>query len=98
MSEILENNEAEEPTVIELEDDEGRKISFELLDYIEYDGSAYIVLLPEEDEEDDGQVVILQVEEYEDGTEGYVSVDDDMVEAVYEIFKERNTDKFDFDD
>ena len=61
-------------------------------------GSAYIVLLPEEDEEDDGQVVILQVEEYEDGTEGYVSVDDDMVEAVYEIFKERNTDKFDFDD
>ena len=39
-----------------------------------------------------------QVEEYEDGTEGYVSVDDDMVEAVYEIFKERNTDKFDFDD
>ena len=30
--------------------------------------------------------------------EGYVSVDDDMVEAVYEIFKERNTDKFDFDD
>ena len=98
MSEILENNEAEEPTVIELEDDEGRKISFELLDYIEHDGSAYIVLRPEEDEEDDGQVVILQVEEYEDGTEGYVSVDDDMVEAVYEIFKERNTDKFDFDD
>ena len=48
MSEILENNEAEEPPVIELEDDEGRKISFELLDYIEHDGSAYIVLLPEE--------------------------------------------------
>ncbi len=98
MSEILENNETEEPTIIELEDDDGQKISFELLDYIEYDGSAYIVLLPEDDEDDDGQVVILEVEEYDDDTEGYVSVDDDMVEKIYEVFKERNADRFDFDD
>ena len=70
MSEILENNELEEPTIIELEDDDGRKINFELLDYIEY----------------------------EDDTEGYVSVDDDMVGKIYELFKERNSDKYDFDD
>ena len=88
--------------IIILSDENGEDVEFEFLDLIEYDSEEYIVLLPvaEEDEEEDGQVVILKVESTEnEDEESYVSVDDeDVLNAVFDMFKEKFKDEFNFVD
>ena len=73
------------------------------MDLIEYDNEEYVVLLPitEEGEEDEGEVVILKVEDtdQESNEESYVSVEDEEVlNQVFEIFKEKFKDEFNFID
>lgn len=85
--------------VIRLNDEEGNEVNFEFLDLIELDGEEYVVLLPIE--EDSDEVVILKVEDSEDDEEmeNYVSVDDeDTLNQVFEIFKEKFKDEFNFID
>lgn len=98
-----ENYEGEElDNVVILNDEEGNEVRFEFLDLVELDDEEYVVLLPitEEGEEDEGEVVILKVEDSEDDDEeSYVSVDDeDILNRVFDIFKERFKDDFDFVD
>ena len=97
-----EENFEEIDNVIVLNDENGNEVQFEFLDLIGYDSEEYVVLLPveEDDEDDDGEVVILKVEETEnEDEESYVSVDDEEVlSAVFEIFKEKFKDEFNFAD
>ena len=85
---------------IVLTDENGTKAAFLFLDLIEHRGGEYVVLLPVEPEDDNGEVVILKVEETGDtDSEDFVSVDDEeTLDAVFAIFKERNQDNFRFDD
>lgn len=99
-----ENFEGEEfDNIVTLNDEDGNEVKFEFLDLIELDGENYVVLLPvlEEGEEDDGEVVILKVEDTDEDSdeESYVSVDDEEVlMQVFNIFKEKFKDEFDFVD
>ena len=99
---INEFDEEELSNIIILSDENGEDVQFEFLDLIEYDSEQYVVLLPvvEDDEEDDGEVVILKVEDFGDEEEeSYVSVDDEETLAqVFEIFKEKFKDEFNFTD
>ena len=84
--------------MIRLNDEDGNEILFEFLDLIVYDNQEYVVLLPAGDDGGD-EVVILRLEEVDDETESYVSVDDeDTLNAVFEIFKENFKDEFNFID
>ena len=98
-----ENFEGEElDNIVVLNDEEGKEVKFEFLDLVELDNEEYVVLLPvvEEGEEDDGEVVILKLEDTDnEEEESYVSVDDDeILNKVFEIFKEKFKDDFDFVD
>lgn len=96
------NNEdfAEEeytPEIITLEDDLGNEKNFEFLDVVEYEGDEYIVLLPT-DEDEQSEVMILRIESVDDENENYVGVDDEEVlQKVFDIFKSRFQDEFDFE-
>ncbi len=94
----LEELELEE-NVIVLTDDEGNETEFEFIDLIELDGKEYVVLLPtEEEENEEGEVVILKVEAQGE-EESYVSVDDEEeANKVFEMFKEKFKDEFEFED
>ena len=102
----MENNlDGEElDNIIVLNDEDGNEVKFEFLDLVELDDEEYVVLLPvaEEGEEEDGEVVILKLEDYDDEDseeESYVSVEDeDVLNKVFEIFKEKFKDDFDFVD
>ena len=84
--------------MIRLNDEDGNEILFEFLDLIVYDNQEYVVLLPAGDN-GGGEVVILRLEEVDVETESYVSVDDeDTLNAVFEIFKEKFKDEFNFID
>ncbi len=99
---INDFEEEELNNIIILSDENGEDVQFEFLDLIEYDSEEYVVLLPvvEEGEEEDGEVVILKVEDSEDDEdESYVSVDDEeTLNQVFEIFKEKFKDEFNFTD
>ena len=89
--------------VIVLNDEEGNEVKFEFLDLVELDNEEYVVLLPiaeNEDEEGDGEVVILKLEDIEDSEEeSYVGVEDEeILNKVFSIFKEKFKDEFDFVD
>ena len=100
-----ENFEEEElDNIVILNDEDGNEVKFEFLDLIELDDEEYVVLLPitEEGEEEEGEVVILKVEDTDDedsDEESYVSIEDeDTLNKVFDIFKEKFKDDFDFVD
>ena len=99
-----ENYEGEDlDNIVILNDEDGNEVKFEFLDLIDLEDEEYVVLLPvtDEGEEDEGEVVILKVEDNddEDSEESYVSVEDeDTLNKVFEIFKEKFKDDFDFVD
>lgn len=96
----MEGLDEELDNIIILNDEDGNEVQFEFLDLIELDGEEYVVLLPTEDDEEEGEVVILKVEDTDsEEEESYVSVDDqDVLNKVFEIFKEKFKDEFNFID
>ena len=98
-----ENYEGEElDNIVILNDENGNEVRFEFLDLVELDDEEYVVLLPvtAEGEEEEGEVVILKLEDTEnEDEESYVSVEDeDILNAVFEKFKEKFKDDFNFVD
>lgn len=103
MSEDINKNENQEEldNIIILNDEDGEESKFEFLDLIELDEEEYVVLLPVDEAEDDaGEVVILKLEDTEsEDEESYVSVDDEeILNKVFEKFKEKFKDEFNFVD
>lgn len=86
--------------IIVLNDENGDEAEFVFLDLIVYEDEEYVVLLPIEESDEAGEVVILKLEETEnDDEESYVSVDDDdILMAVFNIFKDKFKDEFNFVD
>ncbi len=101
-NEELDMNE-ELDNIITLNDEDGNEVQFEFLDLIEYNSEEYVILLPieeTEEEESAGEVVILKVEQSEsEDEESYVGVEDDEeLNAVFAIFKDKYKDEFNFID
>lgn len=96
----MENNEAlqdEEINLLTLTDENGQEATFEYLDVIEYNGKEYLILLPTEEES--AEVVILEIEPVDEENENYLSVGDETVlNAVYDLFKEKYKDILTFED
>ena len=79
----------EDESILTLTDENGVETEFEYLDCIEYEGKEYLVLLPVESYE----IVILEVEPVDEENENYIAVEsEDVLDAVYEIFKARYQD------
>ena len=99
-----ENYEGEElDNIVILNDEDGNEVKFEFLDLVELDDEEYVVLLPvsEEGEEDEGEVVILKLEDTDEDSdeESYVGVEDEeILNKVFAIFKEKYKDEFNFVD
>ena len=87
----------EEISILSLTDEEGNEVEFELIDSVDFEGKEYLILLPPEEEA--SEVVILEVEPHSDGTESYLTVDnEEVLNAVFAIFKERFADFFTFEE
>lgn len=104
MSEDLNNvpeTGEELDNIIVLNDEEGNEVKFEFLDLIQLEDEEYVILLPTDmDEDSEGEVVILKVEDSEDEEEeSYVSVEDeDVLNKVFNMFKDKFKDEFNFVD
>ena len=101
----LENEELEEynPDVVSVIDEDGVEHFFEELDRIENDNGKYVALIPIYDDaqdiiDDDGELIILKVEE--EGDETYlcpIEVEEEFNE-INKIFIERLSEDFLFED
>ena len=93
----MENEEIlqEEESILTLTDENGVETNFEYMDCIEHCGKEYLVLMPE----DTNEIVILEVQPVDEENENYVAVEsEEILDAVYGIFKERYKDVLDFAD
>ena len=89
--------EEEEINIITLTDENGVDTEFEFLDVIEYQGNEYLILMPADDES--SEIVILLIEPVDEETENYLAVDnEETLEAVFAIFKERYQDVLTFEE
>ena len=97
----MENNEIlldeEEVSILTLTDENGQDVNFEYLDCLEYQGKEYLVLMPLGEEET--EIVILEIEPVDEENENYLSIDDeDLLNTVYGLFKEKYKDILTFED
>ncbi len=96
MSEKEEMTNEEFDNVIVLNDDEGNEVEFEWLDTLEVNDKKYVVVLPVEEETDEVVILRLESEEEEDT---FIGLDDEAeINEVFEAFKERNKENYDFED
>ena len=80
---------------------ESGEVRFEFLDLVEYSGDEFVVLLPVDDPDESGEVVILKLDTIDENAEeeSYIGVEDeDTLQAVFNIFKDKFKDEFDFVD
>jgi len=94
--------EERDDNIVVLVDENGENVEFEHLDTIEMDGSEYVVLLPLEEGNDDGEVdevIILKIERNDDGEDTFITVEDEnILNEVFEEFKERMEEFADFEE
>lgn len=72
--------------IVVLTDEEGNELECDYLDTITHKNVDYAVLYPLDQDGEDGEVIILELVENEDGEEEYLTVDDE--ELLDEIFEE----------
>ena len=85
---------------ITLTDSDGSDVDFEVLDIVPYKDHEYVVMLPVDDESDSPEAVILELLEAEEDNEEDMlqGVDDeDILNAVFNLFREKNADEFQFE-
>ena len=92
-----DDDDDDDSSIITLTDQNGVDTKFEFADLIKYQGNEYVVLIPLDDSEDG--VLILMLEDGNDDQENYLPVEDEaLLSLLFEIFKERNKDRFNFTD
>ena len=107
MADMFENkpeNEGYGNDLVSVVDEDGVQHTFEELDRIETDEGRFIALLPVYTEaqdiiDDDGELIILTVVEDEDGETYLEPIEDEkLFNKIGEIFEERLSDYFEFEE
>ena len=95
MSKLLEQlNDEELDFTVRFTDTDGVEGEYEFLDIVHRDEIEYVVVSPLDD---DGYVDIFRVQ-YLDGEERYIrETDDKVLDEVFEKFRIKNEDEFDFE-
>lgn len=88
------------PDIVSVIDENGVEHTFEELDRIETDDGRFVALLPVYDDaddiiDDDGEIIILQVEEEKNGDTFLCPIEnDELFDEVGKLFEERLADLF----
>ena len=95
MSDLLNKlNDEELDFTVTITDTDGIKASYEFLDIVFHNELEYVILEPEDGE---GYVDIFRVIKATNG-EAYKRVtDDSLLDEIFEIFRKKNEDEFDFE-
>ena len=106
MDELKNINNPEEAedaaSLVTLLDEEGNEHQFEHVDSFPFNGETYVVLIPTEEEIAEGEadeVLFFTLQTDDEGKEALSLVEDEAeLDMIYEEFKLRRQDEFDFED
>lgn len=90
--------------IVTLTDDDGKSYSFEILDAIETDTGRYLAMVPyftdpQEKLDDSGDLVLVKVQEDENGDEYFEDIaNDDEYETIADLFIDRLQDDYDIEE
>ena len=87
----------EDDDIVILEDEDGNAVTFRFLELVTVDAKPYAILLPQDEDDEDAGVVIVEVVDLGMETEHYDAVtDDDLNERIFEQFRSEFREKYDF--
>ena len=100
----MDKNQEYNPDLVTVIDEEGTEHTFEELDRIETDEGRFIALIPAFDDSEeiidsDGELIILEVSEDENGDNILSPIEDDnLFNKIGKIFEERLSDLFEIEE
>ena len=90
------------PDLLTLEDEDGKEVTFEVIDATEVNGTRYLAVIPyQEDPEslqEDAELILMRIGTYEEGEYMDIVDDDEELLTVGKVFEERLSAMYDIDD
>ena len=90
------------PDLLMLEDEDGKEVTFEVIDATEVNGTRYLAVIPyQEDPEslqEDAELILMRIGTDEEGEYMDIVDDDEELLTVVKVFEERLSAMYDIDD
>ena len=90
------------PDLLTLEDENGKEVTFEVIDATEVNGTRYLAVIPyQEDPEslqEDAELILMRIGTDEEGEYMDIVDDDEELLTVGKVFEERLSAMYDIDD
>lgn len=90
------------PDLLTLEDEDGKEVTFEVIDATEVNGTRYLAVIPyQEDPEslqEDAELLLMRIGTDEEGEYMDIVDDDEELLTVGKVFEERLSAMYDIDD
>ena len=94
--------EEAKPDLLTLEDEDGKEVTFEVIDATEVNGTRYLAVIPyQEDPEslqEDAELILMRIGTDEEGEDMDIVDDDEELLTVGKVFEERLSAMYDIDD
>ena len=94
--------EEAKPDLLTLEDEDGKEVTFEVIDATEVNGTRYLAVIPyQEDPEslqEDAELILMRIGTDEEGEYMDIVDDDEELLTVGKVFEERLSTMYDIDD
>ena len=90
------------PDLLTLEDEDGKEVTFEVIDATEVNGTRYLAVIPyQEDPEslqEDAELILMRIGTDDEGEYMDIVADDEELITVGKVFEERLRAMYDIDD
>ena len=90
------------PDLLTLEDEDGKEVTFEVIDATEVNGTRYLAVIPyQEDPEslqEDAELILMRIGTDDEGEYMDIVDDDEELNTVGKVFEERLRAMYDIDD
>ena len=94
--------EEDAPDLLTLEDEDGKEVTFEVIDATEVNGTRYLAVIPyQEDPEslqEDAELILMRIGTDDEGEYMDIVDDDEELITVGKVFEERLRAMYDIDD
>ena len=91
-----------QPDLLTLEDEDGKEVTFEVIDATEVNGTRYLAVIPyQEDPEslqEDAELILMRISTDDEGEYMDIVDDDEELITVGKVFEERLRAMYDIDD
>ena len=90
------------PDLLTLEDEDGKEVTFEVIDATEVNGTRYLAVIPYQEDPDslqeDAELILMRIGTDDEGEYMDIVDDDEELLTVGKVFEERLSAMYDIDD